>query len=78
MSRRKLRLSYPPPLLQRPIIHKLIRQFDISINILRAQIDLNEGWLEIEMEGSPSQVSLALKWLESEGVEVEGLEKSED
>jgi len=70
MPTRTLRLKYPPSLLRQPILNRLIRRFDITVNIIQAHITLEEGWLEIEATGEDAEIKRALKWLESEGIEV--------
>jgi ABC-type methionine transport system ATPase subunit len=70
MPTRTLRLNYPPSLLRQPILNRLIRRFDITVNIIQAHITLEEGWLEIEVTGEDAEIERALRWLESEGIEV--------
>jgi len=70
MPTRTLRLNYPAALLRQPILHQLIRTFDLSVNILRAQITLEEGWLEIQAEGSDAEIDRAQAWLKEQGIEV--------
>jgi ABC-type methionine transport system ATPase subunit len=70
MPTRTLRLNYPATLLRQPILHQLIRTFDLSVNILRAQISLDEGWLEIQAEGTDSELERAQAWLRLQGIEV--------
>jgi len=70
MPSRTLRLNYPAALLRQPILHQLIRSFDLSVNILRAQITLEEGWLEIQADGSDDELERAMAWLHAQGIEV--------
>ena len=70
MPTRTLRLSYPATLLRQPILHQLIRSFDLSVNIQRAQITLEEGWLEIQADGSDAEIDRAQVWLKEQGIEV--------
>jgi ABC-type methionine transport system ATPase subunit len=70
-----LRLVYPPTLVNRPILQDLIRNFEIKVIIRRAQITLEEGWLEARVEGAPEEIERAISWLEGEGVDVERLEE---
>jgi ABC-type methionine transport system ATPase subunit len=70
MPTRTLRLNYPATLLRQPILHQLIRTFDLSVNILRAQISLDEGWLEIQAEGTDAELERAQAWLRQQGIEV--------
>ncbi|MFN3309255.1 MAG: NIL domain-containing protein, partial [Anaerolineales bacterium] len=39
IANQTVRLIYPPSLLRVPVINQLIKEFDITVNILRAQID---------------------------------------
>jgi ABC-type methionine transport system ATPase subunit len=71
MPTRTLRLNYPPSLLRQPILNQLIVRFELTVNILQAQISLEEGWLEVEMLGEDQEIEQAISWLEEEGIEVE-------
>lgn len=74
MTARTLRLIYPPSLLRKPVINQLIHGFGISVNIQRAQITLDEGWLEIEVSGEADEIETASKWLTAEGIEVQEID----
>ncbi len=67
---RTLRLIYPPSLVREPILHRLIRQFDLTVNILGAQLGIDEGWLELEATGSTAELERAIAWLTAEGLQV--------
>jgi hypothetical protein len=68
-----LRLVYPPSLIHTPIIYLLIRRFDLSVNILRAHITEEEGWIDIQVTASLLEVEEALAWLRSQGIEIHTL-----
>ena len=70
MATRTLRLSYPPSLLREPIVYQLIRRFDLQVNIVRARIELEEGWLEIELTGADPVLSQAETWLRGQGIDI--------
>jgi ABC-type methionine transport system ATPase subunit len=65
-----LRLNYPPALISRPVVSNLITSFGLEVNILRAQLSREEGWLIVEIEGDPGKITAATKWLEGEGIEL--------
>ena len=67
---RTLRLIYPPSLAGEPILHRLIRQFDLTFNLRSAQLGIEEGWIEIEATGSSAEFDRAIRWLTSEGLQV--------
>lgn len=64
------RLTYPTSLVSVPIINQLIRQFDITVNILKAQITPEQGWIEIQLAGNPMIIEDAIAWLKTQGIEV--------
>ncbi|PWH19475.1 MAG: FeS-binding protein [Anaerolineae bacterium] len=66
-----VRLTYPSNLLRVPVINQLIKEFDITVNILRAQIDAQNGWIDIELSGNMHIVEEAIQWLQNQGVKVE-------
>jgi len=65
-----LRLNYPPALMNRPVVTGLISKFQLEVNILRAQVTREEGWLIVEISGDPRQISAATEWLVREGIEI--------
>ncbi|MCW5877119.1 MAG: hypothetical protein KIS85_09625 [Anaerolineales bacterium] len=74
MTEQVVRLIYPPAAVNTPIVNQLIRNFeDLSINILRAQVNPTEGWLEVQLVGSAAVIESSIDWLRSQGVEVQVL-----
>lgn len=71
MSDQVVRLIYPPTLLSVPIINQLIRHYDLTVNILRAQIGGEDRWIEIQLAGNPALIEDAIRWLEKQGIEVQ-------
>ncbi len=74
MNSMKLKLIYPEEKIKEPILSKLCKTFDIDINIRKANVQENIGWLELEMIGSEDEIEKAMKWLEEQGVDVSPLE----
>lgn len=70
MSDQVIRLIYPPSLLSSPVINQLIRRYDITVNILRAQIGSGQAWLDVSLAGNPTIIDEAIAWLKGLGVEV--------
>lgn len=71
MSDQVVRLVYPPELLSLPIINQLIRRYDLTVNILRAQIGGDDRWIEVQLAGNLAVIEEAIKWLENMGIEVQ-------
>lgn len=74
MTEQVVRLIYPPSVVNIPIVNQLIRSFgDLSVNILRAEVNPTEGWLEVQLIGSASVIESSIDWLRKQGVEVQVL-----
>lgn len=71
MSDQIVRLVYPPALLSVPIINQLIRRYDLTVNILRAQIGGEDRWIEVQLAGNAAVIEEAVSWLETIGIEVQ-------
>lgn len=71
MTDQVVRLTYPISLLSVPVINQLIRRYDITVNILRAQIGGEDRWLEVQLAGNPGVIQEAIDWLISQGINVQ-------
>jgi L-aspartate semialdehyde sulfurtransferase ferredoxin len=72
-----VRLTYPAHLLDVPVINQLIREFDLTVNILRAQVSPQEGWVNLHLTGNTSAIVQAIDWLTEKNIEVELLNESQ-
>lgn len=75
MQDQVVRLIYPPQLLDVPIINQLIRRYELTVNILRAQVGPDEGWVDVQLAGPAAAIEDAMIWLSSQGVETQRLAK---
>jgi ABC-type methionine transport system ATPase subunit len=66
-----VRLIYPAHLLDRPLIHGLIRRFDLLTNILEAHVSDQGGYLTVTLRGEQANVDQGLDWIGSQGVQVQ-------
>lgn len=74
MYRRIYFIRYPKDISDKPIIYRLIKEYDVEVNILRADIlPQREGILIIEMAGTASNISDGLDYLKTLGVLIERL-----
>lgn len=74
MKKTKVVLSFPPSNVEEPITYRLIKDYDLVVNILRASIDPGkQGRMVVELSGEESQLSLAFNYLEKLGVSIEPL-----
>jgi ferredoxin len=72
MVRRKLVLSFPENIVTSPITYKLVKEFNLEFNILRAEITPDmEGKMLIELRGDKVLIDDAVKYLTDTGVSVQ-------
>ena len=76
MAEQMVRLIYPPNLLNMPILNQLIRKHTkLGVNIIRAEVSPNEGWLEVEFVGDQVLIDEAVVWLKEQGIEIRPISK---
>jgi len=68
-----VRLIFPQQLLNVPVVNDLIRQYNLTVNILRANINPHEGWIDLQVTGSSAAIEDATLWLTNQGIEVVNL-----
>jgi len=74
VAKKKVVLSFPPSLIEEPVTYRLIRDFDLQVNILRATVRPREkGRMVVEMEGEKSNLEKAFDYLEERGVQVDAM-----
>lgn len=72
MYKRIYILRFPKETIDQPIIYKLVKKFDVEINILKADIFLQQdGLMVLELVGHKKNVDGGLKFIKSLGVTVE-------
>ena len=67
-------IRFPKEISDKPIIYRLIKEYDVEVNILRANIlPQREGILIIEMAGAKQNIKDGLEYLKQLGVTIERL-----
>lgn len=73
----KVLLSYPPGAVGKPITYSLVREFNLWINILHAEIAADRaGRLIMDIQGDPDDVDRGLEFLVGERINCEVLNGS--
>ncbi|OAG28528.1 NIL domain-containing protein [Thermodesulfatator autotrophicus] len=71
MYKKILVLRFPAEVVEQPIVYQLVKEFDLSFNILKATIlPGKEGLMVMELAGHPTQFNKGLAFLRELGVEV--------
>jgi ABC-type methionine transport system ATPase subunit len=74
MSRSRLHLSFPEPLVGRPVIYEAANRFGVVPNIRRANVEASSGWVILELTGEQQAIDEAVSWFSEVGVIVNRME----
>lgn len=74
MNSMKLKLIYPEEKIKEPLLSKVCKNFNIDINIRKANVQEKMGWLELEFIGNDEEIEKAINFLVGNGVEVQPIE----
>ncbi len=77
MQKMTVRLDFPLERVPEPVFSRLVTEFDVSPNLLSAEINsATGGWLVLGLEGEDATIARALDWTRAQGVTVTALGKS--
>lgn len=68
MATKRLHLTFPEQLVQEPVVYRLVRDYDLVINIRRADVDEQVGWMILELSGDDAALAAGRAYLEDRGV----------
>ncbi len=71
---KKIVLHFPEKTTDKPIVSKLIRDYGLDFNILKASISPGEeGLMVMELSGEQNDYDKGIRYLQSAGVEIQAL-----
>jgi ABC-type methionine transport system ATPase subunit len=59
-----------------PWLWRLSKEFDVQVNLVKANIDIDYGWAQIELQGPVEEIQRAIAWLMTTGMHVESLQRA--
>ena len=71
MARQFVTAYFAGELVKEPIICELGRDCDVVPNIFRADVQADQGWIVLELEGSEIALQEAMEYLRARGVRPE-------
>jgi len=73
---RRVVLHFPRTLVEQPIIYRLVRDYDLMFNILKASVTPNEqGLLVLELSGERENYEKGVRYLTEVGVQIQPLSR---
>jgi Fe-S-cluster-containing dehydrogenase component len=74
ITKKKLVLSFPPSIVEDPVVYRLIKEYDLEVNILRATVNpRNWGRMVLEIRGTKANLDKAYGFLEDSGAQVDAM-----
>lgn len=74
MMKKGLFLKFSPDIVEKPIVYRLVKDFNLIFNILKATITPGkEGIMILELMGENENLEKGLNFLKQEGVEIQPL-----
>lgn len=74
MYSKTISLRFPKQVVNDPIVVNLVRQYDLSFNILKATVyPRKEGFMVLELSGHKSNFLKGLKYLKTLGIKVKNI-----
>jgi Dissimilatory sulfite reductase (desulfoviridin), alpha and beta subunits len=71
---RRVVLHFPPRLVDKPIVSRMVKNFSLEFNILRASISPGEeGLMVVELSGEQRNYDKGVKYLTEAGVRIQSL-----
>lgn len=59
-----------------PWIWKLSREFNVQVNVKKANIEPDFGWALVELQGPTEEIQRAVAWLMTSGLHVESMTRA--
>ena len=76
MVKKRLVLKFPHKSLDKPIVYKLVKDYELVFNILQARIMPNEeGLLILGLEGTKENYASGVKYLKDNGINIQPLDQ---
>ena len=71
---KRIVLRFPRRLVDRPIIYRLVKDYDLEFNILKASVTpAEEGLMVLELEGEQEAYDKGIRYLTTTGVRIQSL-----
>ncbi len=76
MITKRIVLTFPEKIVTKPITYRLVKDFDLQFNILRAEITKDvEGKILLEIKGSKEKIEEGINYLKNEGISIQDASK---
>ena len=70
MAKQRVMFTFTSEVITEPIIYNLGQQFRLVINIRRADLTEDRGYIVLELDGKEEDIEAGITWVTSNGVRV--------
>jgi L-aspartate semialdehyde sulfurtransferase ferredoxin len=74
MARLRVKFTYPADLVTEPVIYMLATQYHLMTNIRRADVEQEQGWVVLELEGEEVNLERGIDAVKRMGIRVDPVE----
>lgn len=74
MATKRVHLTFSKQLVREPVLWQIGQEFNLVLNIRRADVQADMGWVELEMEGEQDGLDKAMDAFQKRGVRVDPIE----
>ena len=71
MATERVKFTFPPDLVNQPVIYNMGKQFGVVTNIRKANLSHDRGWVILEVVGTSDAIEKSLAWAKEQGVRIE-------
>ena len=71
MASERVKFTFPPDLVNTPVIYNMGKEFGVVTNIRRANLSHDRGWVILEVVGTQEAIDKSLAWAKEQGVRIE-------
>ncbi|HWP34278.1 MAG TPA: NIL domain-containing protein [Thermodesulfobacteriota bacterium] len=72
---RRIWLTYPPHLIEAPLLYRANRRFEVETSIRQASVTDQVGILALECRGEPEEIDRFIAFFREQGVRVDPVEQ---
>jgi len=76
MAKVEVNIAAGPEQVGEPWLYRLIHNFNVQVNIRKANVDANYGAALLELDGPIEEIHRATAWLMTTGLRVEALQRA--
>jgi L-aspartate semialdehyde sulfurtransferase ferredoxin len=76
MERVDLNITAGKDAVNEPWLWRVAREFNVRVNIKKANIDTDYGWIQVELEGPVEEIQRATAWLMTTGLHIEAQQRA--